>query len=270
MRFLLAFLKSLFRYYPTPISCKSIDILVNGPSLKQDLETYDRKGKRILVVNQFVRHESFQKLKPDYYLIQDPYFWDETIQGHWSEKRNITIQLLNERVNWEINLILPDKAKNYFETKINNKKIKITYFKEVPLPSYLKKKKTYNYLLRILLDFNIISAANSNVLLTAIYLAIYSKTKEINIFGADMSFFKTLIVNQRNNYVGIEEQHFYGNEFFEISLSKHAMVKSTLSDQLSKWANIFKEFERLSHYASDKGVKLSNKSSYSLIDSINR
>lgn len=270
MRFILLFLKNLFIRYPKPFSCKNLDILVNGPSLKSDLKKYIKGNHKILVVNQFVKNNSFQSLRPDYYLIQDPYFWDINVKGHWSEKRESTIKLLNSDVNWDMLLILPNTAKNFFDKRIKNSNINISYFKEVPLPKYYKNKYSYNKLGRFLLDRNLISISNSNVLLTAIYIGLFSDSEHISVYGADMSFFKTLSVNQKNNRVGINEEHFYGDEFFEISNSKKVFKRTYLSNQLHKWAEIFREFERLSNYADKRGIKIFNKSSYSLIDSLKR
>ena len=73
---------------------------------------------------------------------------------------------------------------------------------------------------RFLLDRNLISISNSNVLLTAIYVGLFSDSEHISVYGADMSFFKTLSVNQKNNRVGIKEEHFYGDEFLKFQIQK--------------------------------------------------
>ena len=109
-----------------------------------------------------------------------------------------------------------------------------------------------------------------NVLVTAIYLLILSNVPTIRIFGANMSFFKSLEVNDKTNQVGIVENHFYGKEFFELYKSKSSNVRTSLSDELLKWSHVFKEFEKLSGYAISKNIKIINESSNSYIDAFDR
>ena len=80
--------------------------------------------------------------------------------------------------------------------------------------------------------------------------------------------FKTLTINQENNKVGIKEEHFYGDEFLKFQIQKKNL-NTYLSEQLFKWAEIFREFQRIAHYEK-KGLKIYNKSSNSLIDSLKR
>lgn len=269
MRFLLLFLKRMFYKNHLPISDYKIDILVNGPSLKLDLKKHQNNLSNILVVNQFVKHESFTILKPKYYLIQDPYFWDVSIIGHWEEKRNSTIESLNKNVTWKMMLILPRKAKK-LEKLIINSNITFKYYHEIPLPDKIWSSNKYNFLTKYLLSKNIISPIPRNVLITAIYICIISNVKILNIQGADMSFFKELEVNQETNVVGILESHFYGTEFFPLFSGKKHKIKSSLSDQLYKWSCIFKDLEKITHLGLELGVDIKNRTSNSYIDFIKR
>jgi hypothetical protein len=269
MRFLVLFLKRMFYKKKLPISEYKIDILVNGPSLKLDLKKYQNNLSNILVVNQFVKHESFIILKPKYYLIQDPYFWDVSIKGHWEEKRNSTIESLNKTVTWKMMLIIPHKAKK-LEKLIINSNIIFKYYHEIPLPDKIWSSNKYNYLTKYLLSKNIISPVPRNVLITAIYICIISNVKILNIHGADMSFFKELEVNQETNEVGIIESHFYGTEFFPLFSGKKNKIKSSLSDQLFKWSCVFKDLEKIAQLGHELGVDIYNRSSRSYIDFLKR
>ena len=269
MRFLLLILKRIFSKKNKIFSDTRIDILVNGPSLKEDLKKYINSFSSVLVVNQFVKHEKFEVLKPKYYLIQDPYFWDVSIKGHWEVKRNTTVDLLNKIVSWEMILIIPHSGKK-LKKLITNPNIIIKNFHEIALPELFWSNKKYNFLLKYLLNKNIISPIPRNVLITSIYICIISNVKKINIHGADMSFFKELEINQESNEIGIIESHFYGKEFFPLHTGKKSNIGSNLSDQLYKWYCIFKDLEKINEFGSKLGVEIINKSSSSYIDFIKR
>lgn len=263
-------IKRFFKKKEKLILDDKINILLSGPSLKNDLGKAEDKLSNILVVNQFVKHEKFKIFKPKYYLIQDPYFWDTSIKNHWEEKRNSTIEGLNKLVSWNMKLIVPDRGKQ-IQNLISNPKIKIVYFTENILPNKIERYiHRYNKITKYLLLENILSPPRRNILNTSVYVCLLSNVKSINIYGADMSFFKDLEVHQKTNQVGIVEKHFYGDEFFPLYSSKKSKKPSRLSDQLYKWFCVFKDLEKIIQIGYDKGVDIKNLSSKSYIDFIDR
>lgn len=270
LKSILLFLVSFLKKKEKLILEESINILANGPSLSIDLDKIKDDLSNILVVNQFVKHKKFTKLKPKYYLIQDSYFWDKSVKKHWEVKRKNTIEGLNKLVTWNMRLIIPYRGKE-IERFISNKRIKIVYYYEMELPNKIKRSlKDYNFIVKYLLMKNIYSPPRSNVLTTSVYICLISNVRFINIYGADMSFFKELEVNQSTNEVGIVEKHFYGEEFFPLYSSKKSNIPSSISDQLFKWARVFKDLEKIIKLGYDKGVEIRNLSSKSYIDFINR
>lgn len=266
MRFIFLFLKNILFSFRFRVN-DQVDIIVNGPSLDNDLVNYTKNGK-LLVVNQFVRHKKFDELRPEFYLIQDPYFWREDVLDHWKEKRDLTFKFLEEKVDWTMILILPKSARRHI--KINNQNIRLRFFNDVNREFRFWQKNSYSLAFRFLLNHNKISPVPRNVLVTAVYLLILANVPIIRIFGANMSFFKTLEVNDETNQVGIVENHFYGKEFFEVFKSKSFQERTSLSHELLKWSYVFRELEKLNNFAQLKNIKIINNTSKSYIDAFDR
>ena len=269
-RFIRGFMKQLFSSYTMIKKFNGdLNIIVNGPSLANDAEHIDRT-KEMMVVNQFVRHELFTELTPKFYLIQDPYFWNLDVQEHWSEKRKLTLSLLNEKVAWPMYLIIPSSADiEFLQSQIENSYIEIVTFNDIAYQKPLSDD-SYSGLEVLLLKKNRMAPSPSNVLLMCLYVGSLTGFEKLLVYGADMSFFKLLSINQKTNAVGITEEHFYGDEFFEIFEGKSTSRKTTLSRQLEKWAYIFKDFELLRKYLDLQKVQIINKSNFSFIDSLDR
>jgi hypothetical protein len=110
-----------------------------------------------------------------------------------------------------------------------------------------------------------------NVLIYAVYVAILSGHKEINIYGADYSFHNDVSVDQNNNELYLDYKHFYGDvkrEKLMINPDKTRPFTMTLllrDTHLSFYAH-----ELLNRFSILKGVKIYNKSSNSLIDAYDR
>lgn len=77
-------------YFPYNKGCgnRTASILANGPSLKLEIEDLekDKCEDDILVVNYFANTEYFEKIRPKYYCLADPRFY---------EKKYKTITLMN-------------------------------------------------------------------------------------------------------------------------------------------------------------------------------
>lgn len=243
-------------------------VLGNGPSLKVDIEkimnykdTYD-----YCCVNNFVLSKQFNILKPTMYIFLDNYFWDKDAHYDWAEQREKTFNLLNEIVDWKMQIFIPMYAnKEFVVAKINNPYIDIIKLKVGSIPDIDGK---YSH---ILFNSGYFGPGSMNVLIYAIYLSIKANYKEINIYGADLSFHKDVEVNQKTNDLVIKMKHFYGEDKFEILTKNPAKTENfTMREFMSITTKTFFAHDVLSSYAKSLNISIVNKSNSSLIDAYDR
>ena len=249
---------------------ESVDLIVNGPSLKLSIDEISESRRCSMVVNHFADFEYFEQLKPKYYVIQDSYFWQRGVMPHYEEKRAKTYISLSEKTLWPIVLFLPSFADFSFVRKnIKNDNIKIvTYHAQYLVSctkefrSFIKPKKWLFYLWKK----NILAPPPDNVLVGATYVAFLGGAKEVFLYGADMSFFKGLEVDQESNEVGILQSHFYGDEFHRHFKDKMGKTPTTMSYELEKWAKVFRTMAILNDFYDLNGLKVINQSKHSYLD----
>ena len=169
------------------------------------------------------------------------------------------------KVDWEIFLFIPKQAKKEIIKRIDNKNIKI-----FELPSLTFDFESSIYLR--LLSKMFLPPPRINVAITAIYIAILSGIKDIDLIGADMNRIHSFNVNQKSNETFMDYLHFSSIQNVKLDLKdklKSRAPKSMLV-RLMREASTFKWFAYVSMMANIAGVNLKNKSTNSLVDSIER
>lgn len=246
----------------------SIIIMGTGPSLKNDINKIleNRALYRLMAVNSYCLDSNFEILKPDYYILADPGYYDNNSSGLSLENRNIFIEKFINCVSWKIVLILPDKAKkSYLVNQIEkNSNVKIVYLKMnvVYKPFFISKFSAYNK--------NVMICHTQNVLHLCLYYCIYSKFRNIYLFGSDHNWCHDITVTN-DNIVSIEEKHCYEFEHHK----KHPMKKidgSTwnMGELFEAWMLVYKGYYELQNYALFNNVNIFNESSVSFIDAFER
>jgi hypothetical protein len=110
-----------------------------------------------------------------------------------------------------------------------------------------------------------------NVIIYAMYLSIIAGYKNIELYGADLSFTEDVIIDQKTNQLLIEYKHFYGESTFEpLLLNPQRIVPFTMESLYKTTYLTFYAHNLLNKMALAKGIKVINKSSYSLIDAYQR
>lgn len=249
---------------------ESVDLIVNGPSLMHSIDEISVSKRASMVVNDFADFEYFEQIKPKYYVIQDSSFWQKGVMPYYDEKRLNTYNALSEKTKWEMILFLPRVAGVSFVRKhIKNDNIRIvTYHAQYlvncakEFRSYTEPKKWLFYLWKK----NILAPPPENVLVGATYVAFLGGAKEIFLYGADMSFFKGLEVDQESNEVGILHSHFYGDEFHRHFKDKMGKAPTTMSYELEKWAKVLRTMAILNDFYDLNGLKVINQSKHSYLD----
>lgn len=164
-------------------------------------------------------------------------------------------------------IIIPHGAdKSILEEYIKNSNIKIITINTLSINS-----NKYSKPMKFLFDIGLYGPPQINVLLYGIYLAIIADYKTINILGADLSFHNDVEVNQDTNDLFITYRHFNEKDTVEILKKNPEKIESfRMSELLDLSARTFYAHEILNSYANDKGVKIINYSSFSLIDTYAR
>ena len=102
-------------------------ILGNGPSLKDNLlnDLDLLKSEELFVVNDFANSEFYELLKPKYYVLADPVFWDQGIYQDFHDEGVLVLDSILNKTTWPMYLIIPNEAykKKIFQTKILTRKM---------------------------------------------------------------------------------------------------------------------------------------------------
>lgn len=239
-----------------------MDIFANGPSLKEHLDSIEKNDKRnrndIMVMNFFAMHESFQEFKPEHYCLVDPMFF---IRTHRYEKVRELFEVLNQTVDWEMHLYIPRKRYEQFLafSSLTNDNILI---KKVNTNVF----HGFNGLENLLYRKGIAMPHAVNVSIFAIYIALYLRYGEVNLFGVDHTFFDNLRVDEQNRLC-IAESHFYGKETNYKLLLKNADDSPwTIVEYLDEKLRVFRGHMKLRNFADRLNSRVINHTKNSLID----
>jgi hypothetical protein len=242
-------------------------ILGNGPSLSLDLAKKCNilQKNAVFGVNFFGISDEYIQIKPKYYVLADPAFWEKNLNEQLEKKVDLLFRLLEESTSWEVNLIVPylgaAKLKRRF---IDSRYIKVYYFNNMTLETDTP---IDHFVYSRFLGAPLIQ----NVLVSAIFNAILIGFKEINLLGADHSWIHEIRING-DNEVCIEDKHFYDNSSL-VKLSpwkKRDGSNYKMHEILVDLAKMFKGYHKLREIAKRNGVEIYNCSKGSYIDAFER
>lgn len=250
--------------YPKPMHNTCI-LLGNGPSLRADLEKYASTLRKhsLLCVNGFSLSNAYTDLKPAYYLMLDPAFWE-------SRNSNIEsiMQSITTKTNWTLHLYLPHAAKGTDNMKLlsTNPHIVIHYFNYIVY-------KGFSGLGNTLFRLGWAAPQCQNVLVAAIFIAVNAGHKNVVLLGADHSWHENIIVKD-DNIVYTKEVHFYDNleqcRFIPFPKDLNTSETRTMDDLFLAWSKVFKGYFMLKKYATSRGSEIFNASAKSYIDAFSR
>lgn len=93
----------------------------------------------------------------------------------------------------------------------------------------------------------------------------------MQVYGADMTIYKNIDVDQNTNELIMKFQHF--NKEDTVEILRTGPMKNhypTISEMMFSAYRVLKQHEVLSKYCKDKQVKVTNNSTYSIVDSYER
>ena len=243
-------------------------IIGNGPSLNSffDKKINFLEEKNLFCVNSFINSFFFLEYKPQYCIFVDPYYWKKNIPIQIIEEFKTSIEILNNEVDWELNLILPDDARvwNWFiEIPNSNANVKIIYFNNRSAGLNFDNSFFYNFsLYQKFPHFQ-------NVLVAALFFSINFGSEKNFLIGADMSLHEGIVV--KNNQLCNKPNHFYDENYEIMPMFKdNGIDVFKISEFFNALSMMFKGFEILEEYSKFKGAKVINLTENSFIDSFER
>jgi len=250
------------------ISSTKLDILGNGPSLREYLDSGDNESRNsdIMVVNKFCLSIDYEKVKPEHYVIVDSDFLVETKDESLQKMQKDMYEKFTETTTWKMNLYLPQNSSGLvFKERITkaNKNISIFHFNMLTLDGS-ERFRYFLYKRGVGMPFA------GNVLIVANMLAINLGYSNIELFGAEHSIHTQAYINSKNQ-VALEYKYFDGTsaEFiFWDDLNPEEPQK--YHQYLTHWKDTFRAYHEVAAYAKYKHCKIINRTENSFIDAFKR
>lgn len=248
------------------ISEERLFVIGNGPSFAQSLDKYKDRiaAGPCMVVNTFPMSDQFEIIKPKYYTAVDPGMFREKDKAF--SRTHDVIKAFRDRTDWDVTVFIPDCFyDSYFIREIRkNDKIHVVTFCDRIRTGWFFSKDNIRMFLQ---DKNLLIPPSQTVLNLALWLGVFFETKEIYLMGADTSYMEEIRVDQENNDIIVNDNHF--NDSFSYRESDNC-GRSLLAAQLEDLARALREYEYIGRYARKKGCVIYNASEYSYIDVFER
>lgn len=233
-------------------------ILANGPSLNQ-LDFSKLAGEKTFTVNQIVRNNQFEKLKPTYHLWADRIFFEIDEENPEDLEmleviKAVNVKSPNTQVFYEVT------AKNMIEKFGLNKISNINYFQSISLSSACME--------RGYIDFSRPVPNYPTVIDYAIILAVYMGFKDIYLLGCDCTGFMNIAQNKLKQ----AKDNLYAFEVTKNAakrMERYAGQRS-IKGELQSYVALFDEYENLDKYCSRHGAHLYNATEGGLLECLQR
>lgn len=233
-------------------------IMGNGPSLRQTIDRYGSKMKRmsLLAVNYAANTPEYQELRPRYYVIADPHFFQNA-----ATDPNVERLLENLfATSWPLTLFIPALAK--LPEGIDRGNVEIRRFNAVGIEGY-------GWFRRMAYGRRSGMPRPRNVLIPSIMIGIWLGYRTIYIAGADHSWTRTLEVNERNEVVSVQP-HFYKEDKREEARVTAVYRNVRMHEILESFMVAFRSYFDIADYAAHTGTRIINITPGSFIDAFER
>lgn len=236
----------------------SVVIMGNGPSLADTIRDYSATlaALPLLAVNFAANTPEFRKLRPRYYVLADPHFFQSTVN------ENVARLIYNiKSVDWAMTLFLPFEARKS-GAEMGSENVKVEYYNAVGIEGF-------DWLENAAYKSGRGMPRPRNVLIPSIMVAMKMGFKKIYVAGADHSWTKTLSVNDRNEVVSVQP-HYYKDDEKEEQRIRTDYIRYPLHQILYSFYVAFKSYFRIRRYADRCGVRVLNVTPDSFIDAFPR
>ena len=245
-------------------------IIMNGPNLISDLgnNSWIYNEKNIFCVNNFSTTDLYQKLKPNFYMISDPAYWEKNPGDFLLDYRKKIYQSIINKTNWSLDFFIPHESFNNLNKMeiFNNKNINPILFNQTAI-------KGLKIFRELCYKIGLGTPTPNNVLIPALIKMINLGFKEIFILGTDHSMFKNVSVGE-DNILYKDGEHFYGKgkrrklySYKYINGFVNDSVSLRMSEFLMSAAILFESHELINDFAKSNNVSITNLTKNSFIDS---
>ncbi|MBQ9077769.1 MAG: hypothetical protein IJY31_08020 [Muribaculaceae bacterium] len=243
---------------PAALPGESIIIMGNGPSLSGTIDSFPEilATHPLLAVNFAANAPEFHSLRPRYYVLADPYFFNG--DGNPNVQR---LKLNLEKVSWGMTLFVPVKMRRHV-AGLTNPNLSVEYFNPTGVEGF-------EWLENFAYSHGLGMPRPRNVLIPSIMIAMSLGFRNIYITGADHSWTRTLSVNERNEVVSIQP-HFYKDDEKEETRVRTEYLNYPLHSIIYSFYIAFKSYFTIQRYARHRGVNIRNATPGSFIDAFER
>lgn len=244
----------------------TVAVLANGPSLKRLLSGLSAErfpDTDFIVMNFMGAVDAFTRIKPKHYCLADPMFFHP---NHKEKEVRQLFSMLNERVDWEMNLYIPKDSMKEFKpfSALSNPHIHL-----VPLNCI--EYKGFECLRYFFYKRGLSMPVVATVAIMAIFVGINSGYCRIDLYGVDHTFFDGMCVD-KNNRLCNKETHFYDNGDVELKpiLRMDNSQIWKIGEYVKAIGQMFISHDLLASYARHRNVRIVNCTECSMIDSYER
>lgn len=245
-----------------------IHIYGNGPSLKGLLcsNDYSSNDKVVFVVNDFAVSEYYSVVRPRYYMLIDPAYWDDVVNPEDKALREDVYLNMNQMTDWPMTLFVPSKVerKKLIRRFVHNEKIQVKAFNYTNF--YPSKTGFYKFILKQ--NFGVVPVGN--VLGQTIYASINLGYDEILVYGAEHSWTEDIRVNEKNEVCTIKKHFFESKENELVPWKKSNGDIFNMYEVLYSLGHHFHGYFFLEWYSKQMGAKIYNCTPDSFIDAFER
>lgn len=240
---------------------EEIVILGNGPSLNETVANHAGflAGRKKLAVNFAANTPLFLQLKPEFYVLADPFFFNsggnENVARLW--------EVFARQVDWQMTLFVPAGIGSpSLEALKGNPRISVSRYNTTPVEGF---RNFRHAVYRAGLGM----PRPRNVLIPSVMLALNSGYKTIYVAGADHSWMKTLSVDDENRVISIQP-HFYKDNDKETSRVNTEYMRYPLHQIVYSFYVAFRSYHTIRDYADTLGATVWNITPGSFIDAFPR
>ncbi len=235
----------------------TIIILANGPSLRQTIDEnlHLLAASTTMAVNFAANAPDFWMLRPNYYIMVDPYFFERTDQ---ERVKNLWAALA--KADWGMTLIVPHSREKQARTLAPD--LKVLTINPIGVEGWpwleaLAYKRAWGM------------PRPRNVLIAAIMAAIQMGYDDIVICGADHSWMQSIWVDDDNCVVTVQP-HFYKEDAAHQAQVNSEYRGIPLHEVVHSFYVAFQAYHRIARYARRQGISITNATPGSYIDAFPR
>ena len=240
-------------------------VIGNGPSILEDIDFVKNisKSDDTIVVNNFASSEYFETIKPKYYIVIDPDYWQDNYTIETLESRNI-FNIINLKTKWSLNVIVPYVGYNKLKKHFNKNQFINLYFYNHTI---ISNERSSDFIEKLFLNFAC-TPRLQNVISASIFLSIILGYKNVFLFGVDHSWMNEIIVDVENR-VCLSENHFYKSSKTRPFYKSDGTIYK-LHDLLFDYSQVFKGYHYLRKFADKQNCNIINYTQNSFIDAFQR